>query len=193
MITEDMVRAPDADFAGGYLVQSLGIVPVTWATAVTRGRALWGQRLVDYLGRYNHVAGIGINGECLPQAGNYLELSDEADELGVPKPRVHFSYGPNERGMDRHAIRFMTAVWEAAGATDIWSLQRAAHTIGTCRMGTDGDASVVDPAGRSFDVPNLWVCDNSVFPSALAANPALTIMALSLRTADAFLRGGATP
>ena len=37
---------------------------------------------------------------------------------------------------------------------------------------------------------NLWLCDNSVFPSALAANPALTILvALSLRTAEAFLHG----
>jgi len=54
-------------------------------------------------------------------------------------------------------------------------------------MGTDGDAAVVDPNGRSFDVPNLLICDNSIFPSALAANPALTIMALSLRTADRFL------
>ena len=54
-------------------------------------------------------------------------------------------------------------------------------------MGHDGDAAVVDPDGRSFDVPNLRVCDNSIFPSALAANPALTTMALSLRTADRFL------
>ena len=38
------------------------------------------------------------------------------------------------------------------------------------------------------ELPNFWVCDNSVFPSSLAANPALTIMALSLRTAEAFLR-----
>ena len=50
--------------------------------------------------------------------------------------------------------------------------------------------NVVDRVGRSFDIGNLWICDNSVFPSALPANPALTIMALSLRTADAFLRDG---
>ena len=81
----------------------------------------------------------------------------------------------------------MTSVWEAAGATDIWACPRVAHTIGTCRMGLDPDTNVVDPVGRSFDVPNLWICDNSVFPSALPANPALTIMALSLRTAAAFL------
>jgi choline dehydrogenase-like flavoprotein len=81
----------------------------------------------------------------------------------------------------------MTAIWEAAGASDIVAVDRSAHTIGTCRMGHDGAEAVVDPDGRSFDIPNLLVCDNSVFPSALAANPALTIMALSLRTADRFL------
>ena len=66
-------------------------------------------------------------------------------------------------------------------------LDRVAHTLGTCRMGRSPDASVVDPVGRSHEVENLWICDGSVFPSSLAANPALTIMALSLRTAGAFL------
>lgn len=190
LITEDMSRPTDADFAGGYLVQSLGIVPVTWAGLVARSRGLWGPRLVSTLAGYNHVAGIGINGECLPQAGNRLELSEETDETGLRKPLVTFGYGPNEEALNRHAIALMTAVWTAAGAFDIWSVERAAHTIGTCRMGTDPDTAVVDPFGRSFDVPNLWVCDNSVFPSSLAANPALTIMALSLRTAGAFLQAG---
>ncbi len=57
-------------------------------------------------------------------------------------------------------------------------------------MGNDPETAVVDPWGKSFDLPNLWICDNSVFPSSLAANPALTIMALSLRTAEAFLQRG---
>jgi choline dehydrogenase-like flavoprotein len=188
LITEDMVRPPDADFAGGYLVQSLGIVPLTWGQQVTRGRGLWGQPLVDYLQRYNHVAGVGINGECLPQPGNYLELSDELDETGMRKPRVYFTSGPNEEKLKQHAAKLMTAMWEQVDATDIWTMERFAHTVGTCRMGDDPASAVVDDAGRSFDVNNLWICDNSVFPSALAANPALTIMALSLRTAETFLR-----
>ena len=187
LISEDTLRADDAGFAAGYLMQSLGVVPVTWANGVARGRGLWGQGLVDYIQSYNHVAGIGINGECLPQAGNYLELSEETDGMGMRKPRIHFSYGPNERAIDSHAVELMTSIWQAAGAADIWSLQRSAHTIGTCRMGTDGDTAVVNDAGRSFDIANLWICDNSIFPSSLAANPALTIMALSLRCADLFL------
>jgi choline dehydrogenase-like flavoprotein len=187
LITEDMVRPKDADFAGGYLVQSLGVVAVTWAQNVARGRGLWGQHLVDYLDHYNHVAGIGINGECLPSPDNYLELSDEVDDRGFKKPRIHFSYGPNETAISHHAEHLMTSLWRQAGAKDIWTLPRAAHTVGTCRMGPSAQTAVVDHVGRSFDVKNLWICDNSVFPSCLSANPALTIMALSLRTADAFL------
>ena len=98
-----------------------------------------------------------------------------------------FSYGENEKAIDRHSRRLMTRIWEAAGARDIFALPRAAHTIGTCRMGHDAGTNVVDADGRSFDIDNLYVCDNSVFPSALPANPALTIMALGLRTAERFL------
>ncbi len=188
LITEDFIRPADADFAGGYLVQSLGILPVTWANQVARGRGLWGDALVGYLDQYNHIAGLGINGECLPSDDNRLVLSDEIDANGFRKPSIHVSDGPNERAMHRHAVGLLSSIWREAGAADIWSLERAAHTIGTCRMGTDPDTSVVDPFGRSHDVPGLWICDNSVFPSSLAANPALTIMALSLRTADAMLR-----
>jgi len=187
LITEDLIRPNGVTFAGGYIVQSLGIVPVTWAMQVARGRGLRGKTLVDYLDQYNYVAGIGINGDCLPAAGNFLELATECDQRGMRKLLIHFSYGDNEKAMSAHAEGVMTAAWQAAGAKDIWTFQRSAHIIGTCRMSHDAAEGVVDPCGRSFDVSNLWICDNSVFPSALPANPALTIMALSLRTADSFL------
>ena len=184
---QEFMRPKDAGFAGGYLTQSLGVVPVTFARQAARGRGLWGKPLVDYLDRYNRHAGIGANGDCLPYERNFLELSDEKDALGMPIPRIHFSYGENELRMSEHAAKLMTAAWEAAGAKDIWTMQRSAHTIGTCRMGTDAGASVVDAFGRSHEVKNLWISDNSTFPAALAANPALTIMALALRSAREFL------
>ncbi|MCQ8240152.1 GMC family oxidoreductase [Rhizosaccharibacter radicis] len=187
LISEDMVRPADADFVGGYLVQSLGIMPVTWANQVARGRGLWGRGLTDYLAQYNRVIGIGINGDCLPYEENRLTLSDELDESGMPKPLISFSAGENEQRIHAHAERVLSRIWEEAGASDLWTLTRYAHTIGTCRMGPDGDDAVVDGRGRSFEIDNLWICDNSVFPSALSANPALTIMALGLRSADAFL------
>jgi len=190
LISEATMRPKDADFVGGYLTQSLGVVPVTFARQVARGRGLWGRDLVQYLEQYNHFAGIGANGDCLPYEENFLELSDEKDELGIPIPRIHFSYGENELRMSAHAEKLMTEAWQAAGATDIWTFQRSAHTIGTCRMGESPEASVVDPFGRSHDIPNLWISDNSTFPAALAANPALTIMSLALRSARRFLAVG---
>lgn len=182
-----MHRPDDADFAGGYLLQSIGVMPLTYAQQVARGRGLWGQALATCLQGYNHTAGINILGECLPSAGNFLELSGKLDARGLPKPRVHFSAGLNEQRLTRHAEALMRRIWVAAGASDVWSFQRFAHTMGTCRMGHNAAQSVVNVDGQSFDVPNLYTSDNSTFPSALAANPALTIMALALRTADRFL------
>ena len=187
LISQDTHRPAGADFAGGYLLQSIGVMPVTFAGQVARGRKLWGQPLQDYMRQFNHIAGINILGDCLPHADNFLELAEEKDARGLPKPRLHFTAQENEQRMNAHAEKIMRGIWEAAGATDIWAFQRYAHVIGTARMGKSGDDAVVDASGRAFDVPNLYISDNSTFPSALSVNPALTIMALSLRTADIFL------
>ena len=187
LISEDTHRPKDADFAGGYLLQSIGVMPVTYASQLARGRGLWGDSLRNHMSRYNHTSGINILGECLPHEHNYLKLSDELDETGLPKPRIHFTWGENERKLNDHAERLMRKIWAVAGARDIWAFPRGAHTIGTCRMGSSARDSVVDRDGRSFDIPNLFISDNSTFPSALSVNPALTIMALALRTADRFL------
>jgi choline dehydrogenase-like flavoprotein len=192
LITEDFMRPTNADFAGGYIVQSYGILPVTWSEQVSRSRPLLGQPLVDYLLQYPHVSGVGVNGETLPHRDNRVTLSDEKDSRGLPKPAVHFSLGLNEERLHWHAESTLRSILEAAGGRDTWISRRTAHTIGTCCMGRDPDESVVNPVGRSWEIPNLWIADNSVFPTSLAANPALTIMALALRTADAFLHGGAT-
>ena len=193
LITEDFMRAKDADFAGGYLLQSYGILPVTWAEQVMNGRRdLMGQALVEYLSKYNYVAGIGMNGDTLPNPENRVTLSAETDARGLPKPLITFSLSDNEKKMSKHAESVMYGILQAAVGTDLWSSQRTAHTIGTCRMGQFPTDSVVNSVGQSWDVPNLYIADNSVFPTSLAANPALTIMALSLRTADAFLTGRQT-
>jgi choline dehydrogenase-like flavoprotein len=56
---------------------------------------------------------------------------------------------------------------------------------GTCRMGSDARESVVNPHGRSHDVPNLLIADASVLAGQGTGNsPSLTIQALALRTAD---------
>lgn len=186
-ITEDMIRPKDADFVGGYLVQSLGMMPLAWSGLLARGSRLRGRALSDALGFYNHNAGLGMHGDSLPRPENRVTLSSERDDMGLPKPLISYTYGPNEHAMAAHGERLMRKMWKEAGARDIRTVGRSAHMIGTCRMGASGDEAVVDPWGRSYDIANLWISDHSTFPSAGAANPALTLMALSLRTAEAML------
>ena len=190
LICEDTHRPADADFAGGYLIQSIGVMPVTYALTVARGRGLWGRDLVEHVRRYNHIAGINILGEGLAYDHNYLELSDETDGRGLPKPRVHYTAGENETKMTAHADRTMRAIWSAAGAADVWGFSRYPHTLGSCAMGDDPDTSVVNADCRSHEVANLHVVDGSVFTTSLAVNPTLTIFAVALRAADRFLAAG---
>lgn len=60
----------------------------------------------------------------------------------------------------------------------------AGHIMGTYRMGTSKDNSVVDSYQRSHDHDNLYLVGSGTFPTGATANPTLTIAALALRTAD---------
>ena len=60
----------------------------------------------------------------------------------------------------------------------------SAHQLCTCRMGSDPATSVADPDGELRDVKGVWIGDGSACPTALGANPMVTIMALAERTAD---------
>jgi cholesterol oxidase len=58
------------------------------------------------------------------------------------------------------------------------------HGLGGCSIGADASTGVVDTYGRVFGVPRLHIADGSVVPSAVGANPSLTIAALADRFAD---------
>ena len=192
LISEDTHRVQGADFVGGYLLQSIGVMPVTYVGQLARGEkrrggALWGQELRDHMRGYNHTAGINILGEGLPSKTNYMELSEEKDARGLSKPRIYHSRTDSEENMTRHAEKLMLDIWGAAGAMTMWSFDRSAHGMGTCVMGHDPADSVVNPYGQSHEIANLYIADISVFPSSLSVNPALTMMSLALRSADNFL------
>ena len=76
----------------------------------------------------------------------------------------------------------MTQLLEAAGGRDPWTSGDTSHLLGACRMGADPGDSVVDADGRAWDIPNLWICDASLFPTCGGVNPSLTIQALACRT-----------
>jgi choline dehydrogenase-like flavoprotein len=78
----------------------------------------------------------------------------------------------------------MKEILETAGGEDIWTADRTAHLLGTCRMGKDPGNSVVNAECRTHDVANLFICDGSVFTTSTGVNPSLTIEAIAARTAD---------
>jgi choline dehydrogenase len=65
------------------------------------------------------------------------------------------------------------------------------HPVGTCRMGTDGDA-VTDTELRVHGVEGLRVADASVMPSLPAANPNASVLAIAEKAAD-LIRAAASP
>jgi choline dehydrogenase-like flavoprotein len=66
-------------------------------------------------------------------------------------------------------------------------LAGVAHQNGTVRFGDDPTTSALNRDCRAHEVDNLYVVDASFFPSCGAVNPALTIMANSLRVGDHLL------
>jgi choline dehydrogenase-like flavoprotein len=65
-----------------------------------------------------------------------------------------------------------------------WSL----HETGTCRMGNDPKHFVTNRFGQTHDVPNLYVCDASVFPNSTDKTTTISILTFSLRTSEYLLQ-----
>ena len=131
------------------------------------------------------MVGLKIVGEMLPQERNCVSLAEETDQYGLPVPRITYSWCDNDRRLIEHSLSFMTQALEAVDAKDLWRQHDdTCHLNGTARMGFDRETSVVDADCRSWDIPNLWICDGSVFPTVGGVNPSLTIQAIACRTAD---------
>jgi choline dehydrogenase-like flavoprotein len=173
------------DFDGGYCWMGQGPLPIEWASVQTGARGLWGEPLRQEMMHYNHQVGLKMVGETQPDLRNTVTVTDELDQYGLRVPRITFGWGENDKRLIKHALSQMTQSLQAVGAQDIWAQEDDAnHLAGTARMGFDADTSVVDADCRSWDIPNLWVCDGSVFPTTGGVNPSLTIQAIALRTAD---------
>jgi choline dehydrogenase-like flavoprotein len=143
----------------------------------------------------DHVAGISMIGEDLPQLANRVDLDPAIRDVhGFPVPRITYSPHAHELAASAHYQPKLEAICRAApGATTGLAFDTNAptagllpstkHVMGTARMGASADSSVVDGFGRVHEVEGLVVADGSVFVSSGGFNPTLTIMALALRAA----------
>jgi choline dehydrogenase-like flavoprotein len=133
---------------------------------------------------YNHWTTLGMLCELLPQARNRVTLADETDEHGMPVARFDYTQCDNDHANIAYGSKVLERIWELSEAQDTLKVDRYAHLVGGCRMGSTPEESVVDADHRAWGIDNLFVCDGSVMPTQGAANPALTIMALASRLAQ---------
>ena len=135
--------------------------------------------------------------EDLPEEHNRVTLDPAlVDADGIPAPKVEYTLSENSRRMLEHATARGREVLEAAGAIDTQTVAPMPpagwHLMGTTRMGTDPERSVVDAHGRAHDVKNLFVIDGSVFVTSGGVNPTNTIQAWALYVADYMKKNLAT-
>jgi choline dehydrogenase-like flavoprotein len=170
-------------FARGFAIQTVGPQPIAWAEHVLAD-GHWGQALREYMRDYNHWYTLGALSELLPRPDNRVTLAGETDDHGMPIARLDYTQCDNDRANIAAAKQTLHDIWQAAEAQDVLTIDRYAHLVGGCRMGSAPENSVVDADHRAWRVPNLYIADGSVMPTQGAANPALTIMALASRLAE---------
>jgi hypothetical protein len=175
---------PARGFSRGFSIQTVGPLPIGWAEHVLAD-GHWGQALREYARDYNHWYTLGALSELLPLADNRVTIASGVnDQNGIPVARMDYSQCENDRKNIALAKRTLREILEAARAQDMLTIDRYAHLVGGCRMGTDPERSVVGADHRVWEIPNLLIADGSVMPTQGSANPAITIMALASRLAE---------
>ncbi len=125
-------------------------------------------------------------------------LPDPQNKVWLNNDQIRINYIHNNReAHDRLVYRWIDTLKsiEADPLTRVVStapthprgeapLSAVGYACGTCCMGTDPAASVVDLSGKCHELDNLYVADTSVFPSCPSVGPGLTTIALSLRLAE---------
>ena len=136
--------------------------------------------------------------EQSPNPDSRVSLSAEKDALGMPRAKLDWRLSE----IDKRSIRtFYQLLGREVGRAGIGRIQIREwllsddrtwpsfvsggwHHMGTTRMHTDPGQGVVDPNCKVHGLANLYIGGAAVYPTAGAANPTLTLVALSLRLAD---------
>jgi choline dehydrogenase-like flavoprotein len=170
------------DFARGYILLSYMMTPITYANL---SGAMFGTEFKDFLFDYAHTAAWWAHAEGLPDASNTVALDPQVrDKRGLPVARITYAWSENDLRCAGAARDKAVEMMQASGAKNVCvGLNYGAHAMGTCRMGNDPKSSVVNSYGQSHDIPNLFICDTSVFVTGAGVNPTLTALAITKRSA----------
>jgi choline dehydrogenase-like flavoprotein len=134
---------------------------------------------------------LSLSGICesLPHPRSYIDLDPTVrDPSGQVVARIHSHVDDMATKRIEFMARICREILAESGAKEIfeefssYDIFSSSHVFGTCRMGKDAQASVVDAWCRSHRWKNLYIVDASVFPSSGGGeSPGLTIQALALR------------
>ncbi len=156
---------------------------------------LWGLALARRdKERFGHWLGIDCETEMQANPDSRITLDErKRDVFGDPVPHVHMKFNKVDLHTQARAKAIGAEILSSIGAREIeqnggLGFFFAGHQMGTCRMSSDPDKGVVDQHLRVHEASNLYVVGSSVFPTSGAAQPTLTIAALSLRLADHLMR-----
>ena len=176
---------------GTPIMFGLGVLPP--------GTPGWGLEFKRALARnFNHQMAVLCNTTSLPVAGNNITLDpDLKDRFGRPAIRVSYRDHDDDLAIGRFLQDRAVEILDAAGAERVWRepvvpQQLGVHLLGTCRMGTDPDTSVVDASHRAHELENLYICDGSSLVSSGRGQPTMTIQALAFRAAEHIARAART-
>jgi glucose dehydrogenase len=174
-------------------------------------KPLFGAELVTALNdKLSRQFRLGFLVEQSPEDSNTVTLSDQfKDHLGLARPQINYDLSDYTKQGLAAAKATATAIFARLGATEFTSPPYAddpssfqwppgentrikyfgaGHLVGTYRMGTNRNNSVVDHMQRSWDHDNLFLVGSGTFPTVATANPTLTLAALCLRTADHIIK-----
>jgi choline dehydrogenase-like flavoprotein len=171
------------DYARGFILLSYMMTPITYANL---SGSFYGAEFKRFLHDYAYTAAWWAHAEGLPDDGNAITLDpQQKDFRGLPVLCVTYEWGANDIKLAAAARDKAVEMMTASGARSVRiGLNYGAHAMGTCRMGRDPDISVVNEFCQSHDIPNLFICDTSVFATSAGVNPTLTAMAIASRAAD---------
>jgi choline dehydrogenase-like flavoprotein len=173
-------------------------------------QALFGQALTAKLNSVlTRQFRLGCLVEQSPDDSNCVKLSAITDNLGLPRPEIHYNLSPYTIAGLVSAVETSSAIYAKLGAQEftqdadpsdpssivatVNGKQRrikyfgSGHIVGTYRMGTTSANSVVSSEQRSWDHPNLFLVGSGVFPTVATGNPTLTLAALALWAANTIL------
>jgi choline dehydrogenase-like flavoprotein len=143
---------------------------------------------------YPAVISSYIQAPCLPSPTNYIDIDpDKSDIFGIPQLRFHYRWGQNELLMWEHSKQVLSDLFKAMGG-EMWSadvepnrMGTSLHEVGVCRMGNNPKTSVTNKWAQTHDVPNLYICDASIFPYQTDKTTTMPLVAFAMRTCDNML------